>query len=409
MKKVLIIGAVWPEPQSSAAGSRMMRLVAFFQSSGFDVVFATATQPSGFQVDLKSKNVQVQHIVLNDARFDHLIQELVPDVVLFDRFLMEEQYGWRVRAHCPSALTVLDTEDLHSLRRARQKAVKRGVPFEIQAWKQQDDTIRELASIYRSDMTLVVSEYEMNLLKTEFQSLKNLLYYLPLLVDHLPDIGQFASFEQRTGFVTIGNFYHEPNLDAVRYLKSEIWPLIRKQLPKAILNIYGAYPSPKVQQLHQPKDGFLVHGRAESVCRVMSEARVCLAPLRFGAGLKGKFFDAMESGTPSVTTSVGMEGISDHEHWAGVVADHPQMIADGAVQMYQYERLWTAAQLKITPVLERFIAADFYSAWQTDLQMRLAGLNYAREQNFIGTMLHHQTMSSTKYFSKWIEEKNKKP
>lgn len=409
MKKVLIIGAVWPEPKSSAAGSRMMRLIHFFKEAGFQVVFATATQPSGFEEDLKAQQLEVENIVLNDSSFDDFIQGLAPEVVMFDRFLMEEQYGWRVRACCPSALSILDTEDLHSLRRARQKAVESGVVFGLEDWKQKEDTLRELASIYRSDVALIVSEYEMRLLKTEFQWSTDSLYYLPLLIDQVPLSSEFVPFGARKDFVTIGNFYHKPNLDAVRYLKSEIWPLIRKQLPKASLHIYGAYPTPKVTQLHQPKDGFLVHGRADSVRQVMSSGRVCLAPLRFGAGLKGKFFDAMKSGTPSVTTSLGLEGISDPENWAGAVADHPQSIADAAVKLHEHQEHWNAAQNKIPPILERFKAADFYAHWHRDLQDRLENLSTSRKQNFIGAMLHHHTMSSSKYFSKWIEEKNKKP
>ena len=93
-----------------------------------------------------------------------------------------------------------------------------------------------------------------------------------------------------------------PNIDAIRWLKNEIWPLVRKQLPTVNLRIYGAYLPESILQLHQPKEGFLVLGRADNAKEVLGEARVSLAPLRFGAGIKGKLVDSMICGTPSVTT-----------------------------------------------------------------------------------------------------------
>ena len=176
---------------------------------------------------------------------------------------------------------------------------------------------REIASIYRCDCTLMISIYEMNLLQHFFKISIDILHYTPFLLEPIQqkEITSWPTFEERTHFVTIGNFLHEPNWNGVLFLKEEIWPLIKKQLPNAELHIYGAYPSPKVTQLHQPKDGFLIKGRADSAKEVMLNAKVCLAPLRFGAGLKGKLIDAMECGTPSVTTTIGAEAMHDNLDW----------------------------------------------------------------------------------------------
>jgi len=124
MKKLLVIGFVWPEPKSSAAGSRMLQLIAQFQNQGYDISFASAAKISLNTIDLSSVNITTQKIQLNDSSFDDYIKELYPDVVLFDRFMTEEQYGWRVAEQCPNALRVLDTEDFHGLRKARELALK---------------------------------------------------------------------------------------------------------------------------------------------------------------------------------------------------------------------------------------------------------------------------------------------
>src|SRR5690606_35481372 len=118
----------------------------------------------------------------------------------------------------------------------------------------------------------------------------------------------FIPWAQREHFVSIGNFRHAPNWDAVLCLKHSIWPLTRAQLPRAQLHIYGAYLPPKASALHNATQGSYIRGWAEDARVVMQHARVCVAPLRFGAGLKRKLLEAMECCTPSVTSPLGAEG-----------------------------------------------------------------------------------------------------
>ena len=130
-KRLLIIGFVWPEPNSSAAGGRMLQLISLFQDQGFQITFASPAQDSDFMVTLSDFGVDKKAIELNDSSFDLFLKELKPNVVLFDRFMIEEQFGWRVAENCPDAIRVLDTEDLHCLRLARQNAFKAKRNFEI--------------------------------------------------------------------------------------------------------------------------------------------------------------------------------------------------------------------------------------------------------------------------------------
>jgi hypothetical protein len=124
-KKLLIIGFVWPEPTSSAAGTRMIQLVDLFLSKGYQITFASAASKSDFSYDFSKTSVVEQQIKLNDESFNVFLKELKPEIVLFDRFMVEEQYGWRVQQECPNAVRILDTEDLHCLRSARQHSDKK--------------------------------------------------------------------------------------------------------------------------------------------------------------------------------------------------------------------------------------------------------------------------------------------
>ncbi|MDB9960565.1 glycosyltransferase family 4 protein [Oceanihabitans sp.] len=409
LKNLLIIGYVWPEPRSSAAGTRMLQIIDCFQTQEYEITFASPCAKSDHAIDLNTIGVIPVSIALNHSSFDEFIKALNPEVVLFDRFMMEEQFGWRVAEHCPNALRILDTEDLHSLRKGRQQAFKDRTLFDDR-YLFNEMAKREVASIYRCDISLIISEAEMGFLKQRFKVDDDILYYLPFMLHKMPSeaINNLPKFEDRKHFITVGNFLHEPNYNAVLYLKETIWPLIRKRLPKAEMHIYGAYASQKVNQLHNEKEKFLIQGFAKDVNLVMQDARVCLAPIRFGAGLKGKLFDAMKNGTPCVTTSIGAEGVFGPFDINGFVEDNAQDFADKAVTLYNEEQIWKEKQSNGFQVInERFNKIEHQSGFIKRLNKVLTNIEAHRLQNFTGQMLWHQNMQSTKYMSKWIEEKNK--
>lgn len=408
-QNVLILGFVWPEPQSSAAGSRMMQLIDLFQSEGWQITFASPAGQSPYSADLEQMQINSVKTEMNNSDFDHFVKELNPAIVVFDRFMVEEQFGWRVAEQCPGALRILDTEDLHCLRRARQKAFKEFREFDEDELLSTDVARREIASILRCDLSLIISGYELSLLVRLFKLDECLLHYFPFLIVPADDatVSHWPPFANRQHFISIGNFLHEPNCDSVLFLKQDIWPLIRKQLPQAELHIYGAYPVPKIIQLHDAGQGFLVKGRAEDALVVMQNARVCLAPLRFGAGLKGKLLDAMQSGTPSVTTTIGAEAMHGNLEWNGRIADKACDLADAAVALYTEENLWRKAQTNGVEIVKQRYCKDLFAPTFLTLIEKLQNnlLNH-RCQNFTGSMLMHHTMASTKFMSRWIESKN---
>ncbi|WET04664.1 glycosyltransferase family 4 protein [Flavobacterium sp. YJ01] len=410
LKKLLIIGFVWPEPNSSAAGGRMMQLILIFKKNGFEISFASAAQDSDFMVDLSEFGVIKENIELNSSTFDDFIKELNPDVVLFDRFMIEEQFGWRVIENCPKAIRILDTEDLHCLRTARQKAFKENRTFELIDLLSEEVAKREIASILRCDLSLIISQFEMKILKDVFRISKDLLFYLPFLVErmHEEDLLKLPSFEDRKNFVFIGNFLHEPNWNTVQHLKESIWPSLKKNFPEAILEVYGAYPSQKVLQLHQPKNGFYIMGRAEDANEIVKKARIVLAPIRFGAGLKGKLLEAMQCGTPSITTSIGSEAMHENLSWNGFIEDDPEEFSKKAIALYQNENVWKESQKNGIQIINECYQKSNYSNELIGLvNSLLTDSENHRLHNFMGNLLQHHSYKSTMYMSKWIEAKNK--
>lgn len=407
---LLIIGTVWPEPVSSAAGSRMIQIIRLFSRSGYKICFATSAAESEFSADLSNYGVEKVSVKLNDSSFDQFVKELNPDLIIFDRFMTEEQFGWRVAEQCPDALRILDTEDLHCLREARRNALKAEREFTEGDLLKENVALREIASIYRCDLTLMISQEEIRMLKEVFGINEKLLHYIPFLLDEdeLPELEEIKPFDEREGFCTIGNFRHPPNYDSVLLLKEIVWPQIRKRQPDAVLNIWGSYPPQKVMQLHDPKSGFLIRGRAESADEAISSAKVLVTPLQFGAGLKGKIVDAMKTGTPFVTTPVGAEGYNWDEYSPGLVDEDMERFADSAVKLSEEKNLWQKASVEGVRYIRDHFSADLYEGLMLEkVESIIEDRDKLRDENFTGRMLMHHSLASTRYMSRWIEEKEK--
>ena len=405
---VLIIGYVFPEPNSSAAGTRMLQLIDFFINQNYTVVFATSCKKSTNAFDLESLNVQVVEILLNHSSFDFFVKDLNPEVVLFDRFMTEEQFGWRITENCPDALRILDTEDLHFLRKTRQQSISSS-SGSANDFDLNDIAKREIASIYRSDLSLIISEAELKILIDKFKIDCSLLLYLPFMLDlnENSEQKQHSSFSERTDFVSIGNFLHPPNSDVIFYLKNDIWPLIKSQLPQANLHVYGAYDTQVIRSMHNKKDGFLLHGYVEDAFEVVNSSRVLLAPLRFGAGLKGKLILAMQCGTPAAMSTIAAEGMFGSDQPNGIIEDDPSLFVKKCIDLYTQESLWTEYQNKGDAVLKsRFNKLDHQLKLKERISLIQSTIQSHRSDNFIGQLLAHHQFQSTKYMSRWIEVKN---
>jgi hypothetical protein len=392
MKKVLLIGAFFPEPNSTAAGTKMMQWLEFFNALGYQIEYASTSPKSEFSADISSFVSHTFVAKVNDSSFDNSIRECQPDIVLYDRFMIEEQFGWRIRELFPTCIHLLETQDLHFLREARTN----------NASIYNTTTKRELASILRCDLSFIISEFEMLFLREHFPFVEDKTCYFPLCYD-INSVWKLG-VNERKDFCFIGNFLHEPNRQAVLFLKKN-WSQIRKQLPTAQIHIYGAYPNQQITQLHNEKEGFFVHGRVNDSSHVFFKHRVLLAPILSGAGLKGKLLEAMQHGIVSLTTPLGAEGIGDNDAWNGKVvslADFP----NEAANLYREDISYENYQIKGKNILiEKFNKTTIFPTVQTALE-NIA--KHDKKHHFLTEIMNYHRQQSVRYLSKWIEEKNKK-
>lgn len=415
--QVLILGTVWPEPTSSAAGLHHWSLIKAFQKAKWKITYVSPSSENPFCQQLRDSGITCHTYLPNDSRFDDFIRQLKPDYAVFDRFILEEQFGWRIKENSPETLRIVDTEDLHFLRRTRHAALKAGTHldaiFDADLDFLNDDSLREIASIYRSDCTLILSQFEMNLLRERFGIPASLLRSFPFCYD--PPAGS-SDFEERKNFVMIGNFRHPPNVDATHWLRQELWPKIRQEFEKQTfqplpeLHLYGAYPSREIMALHNPKIGFHVKGPTPNQYETLARYRVNLAPLRFGAGIKGKIADGWWCGLPTVTTPIGSEGMqdsSDETAFGGFCCRTQDDFAIKAAELYLNQKLWNEKRSHGLRTLKTlFCSEKNYAQLVQDLEQIRKDLPQLRRKNFIGEMLWHHSHKSTLYFSRWIELKN---
>lgn len=386
-------GYVWPEPVSSAAGVRTLSLLKSLRKR-HKIIFFSPSQKNRFSEALESDGIECMRADPNDSACEEFLKKHEPAVSVFDRFVMEEQFGWRIRELFPDCLRVIDTQDLHFLRKERE-----GAPAP-------DALLRELASVYRSDLSLVISRFEYDLLQSKYGVAPSLLHYCPFFV---PEIAApSANFSGRRHFVFLGNFRHPPNYEAALHLHDSLWPKLSTLLPAAELHLYGAYPPKEITSLHSPPARFYVNGPCEDAVSTLQAFRVNLAPLRFGAGLKGKIVDGWMAGTPCVSTAIGAEGMGETENWGGLVADTDDALVAACGRLHENETLWREKSERGRSLLKELFDGERESLrLQAAIEEAQGHLRHRREENLTGRMLWHQTMRSTRYFSRWIEAKNK--
>lgn len=416
---VLFVSPVWPERTSSAAGVRTSDLIASFLEKECKVSYAAMASPNKHSEALaRDGGVEVYPCQANRVDdFKRILDAARPTTVVFDRYYAEEMFSYIVRDHIPDAMRVLDMQDVHFLRTWRQKVVGGG---ETDLWKvirsmppsTYEPCLRELASIYRCDVTCVCSPREIEILQHQYGVDEDRLVEAGFFNE--PQCVDTTSFGERHDAMMIGNFRHPPNADSVQWACRFLWPAVRSamkdlgvdRLPS--LHVYGAYGEGQAG-LHDPEHGIEFHGFAPSL-DMMSQYRVLFAPLRFGAGLKGKIVDAWKYGCPVITTPVGSEGMGDHNcnDWGGFgTAITEQDIIRDFIALYTDKEVWFRCQTQGFHLLDVLYNRErTLTALHESLHERYTTLtSWRNSKNYIGEILWSQSMRCTEYFSRWIELK----
>ena len=332
--RVLVIEACMLTPDHDAGSVRMLAILEILTSLRCKVTFVADNlehrQPYVSQLQQRGVEVLFHPYVRSIA--DLLSKRGAEfDVVVISRHYIAVKHIDAVRAFAPRALVVFDTVDLHFLRTERQAELEGSAHARASARVKRDE---ELTLIRKADVTLVVSPYEQSLLAELAPDARVLV--LSTIHELFPPGQPFA---QREGLVFIGGFQHPPNTDAVLWYAEEILPHVRAALPGVKTYIVGSKVPANVRAL--AAEDFIVTGYVPDVTPYFTGCRVSIAPLRYGAGVKGKINLAMSYGLPVVATTSSVEGMHLMPEQDVLVADDAKAYADAIVRLYHDEALWT--------------------------------------------------------------------
>jgi glycosyltransferase involved in cell wall biosynthesis/SAM-dependent methyltransferase len=237
-----------------------------------------------------------------------------------------------VRSYAPDAILIFNTVDLHYVREHRQAELEGSSAMRVQAKRTK---AVELDLIRNTDLTIVLSSTELYTIRSEIPDAP--LCVLPLIVREIP--GCRNPFGERRDLIFIGGFKHQPNIDAVQYFVREVFPFVRNRLPEVRFHIVGSNPTTDVKALAKT-EGVIVHGFTQDLGPILDGIKVAVAPLRFGAGIKGKIGKYLSYGVPTVATPIAVEGMGLRDRHNILVADTPARFADAIVQAYTNGVLW---------------------------------------------------------------------
>ncbi len=410
----LFLSRVWPERNASAAGVRQWEFLRSARAQSAHVTFATpARRQDALARELAQElGVQACHVAINRAAETGrwLREEVQPDVVVFDAFVSEELWGWQVAEHAPGAMRVLDMQDLHSWRACRERGVlERGLSvaesFALEPSLGDERLARELGAALRCDLTVACGRAELDLLSGRLGLEPRKLAVAPLLFapENMRSLDELLGFATRSDFCVLGSFRHAPNRDAVRWLRAEVWPRIRARLPTAKVDVWGSYLDKQSASLHSPPDGFFMRGTLPKLSR-LEQYRVSLAPLRFGAGVKGKVIAALSHGTPVVTTPIGSESVGA---WPGSHCVDAEQLAERAAALYVGEAHWKEAQQRGREALtvDLFTAPEGRAALARAVLARHRVFLKDRERDVTMAVLLDARCRATEFMARWIEAK----
>jgi GT2 family glycosyltransferase/predicted nucleic acid-binding Zn-ribbon protein len=333
-KRVLVVDACTPKPDRDSGSLRMFNLLRLLREDGCAVTFFADNRAhdGAYTEALQQLGVEVWWHPYIGSPVSWLGRHGAQiDLAIISRHYIASAYLPLLREYAPRAKVVFDTVDLHYLREQREAELTADMRLARRAAHTRE---QELSVIADSDLTLVVSPFEQKLLARELPEAR---------VCVVSNVHQIAAdrpdFEQRNGLVFVGGFRHPPNVDAARWFVESVYPLIRRQNPDIELHLIGADMPESISALGQ-QPGIQCHGYVPDIEPWMSGCRVSLAPLRYGAGVKGKVNLSMAHGQPVVATSCAVEGMFLRDGEDVLVADDPESFADAVLRLHGDPVLW---------------------------------------------------------------------
>jgi glycosyltransferase involved in cell wall biosynthesis len=332
----LVIDNVVPQPDRDGGSVITFEFMTILAKLGYRVVFAST---AGVELETRSavNRLLLSGIeVIKPPRYNSISEYLECkgngiDLIMIFRYNNAMLLKDRLSVLSPSARIIFVPADLHFLREKRRMIVSGSYNAASveEIWRQ------ELLCIHASDVTILHSDEELKILQRHVNKRK--LRLLRWITRTRPSLKGFSS---RAGLCFIGGFQHSPNEDGVLWFVHNILPIIRRLVPGICFHIVGSHMTTNVERLASP--GIIVHGWVKDLRSILDEMRVCVAPLRYGAGLKGKVVSSLAHGVPVVGTQIALEGTGLGLGDGVLAGEDPERFAQAVVSLYRDEGLWTS-------------------------------------------------------------------
>ncbi|HEX3620377.1 MAG TPA: glycosyltransferase, partial [Candidatus Udaeobacter sp.] len=333
-KNILVIDHYIPSPDRDSGSLRMFQILKILRQLGHCVTFIpdNLAKAMPYTGELQKRGIEVVYHPYVKKLSDYLISHGSGfDAVVLSRCDFARKHIADVRLHAPQSRVIFDTVDLHFVREDSEARLT-GDPEARRKAEEKQRLEHEL--IEQADETWVVSSLEQQLLQKK-QPNKSIQ-----VVSNIVDIpGSNRPFALRKDWLFIGGFQHRPNIDAVLFFVREIYPLLSEHLRDAKFYIIGDKPPPEVAALATER--IVVAGLQRDVRPFFDSVKLSVAPLRFGAGVKGKINQSMAFGVPVVATSMAIEGMELKDREDILVADEPEAFAHALVELYESQELWS--------------------------------------------------------------------
>ncbi|HYV23906.1 MAG TPA: glycosyltransferase [Pyrinomonadaceae bacterium] len=324
---ILVCDERIPSPDRDA-GSLRMYMILKTLAQWSHVVFLPFNRPQGIEYEHALWNIDVETGEIVEYR--HLLRNRNFTATILSRPSVGEAMLARIRRSAPGTKIIFDPVDTHFQRLAREYRIS-GNKKTLRASERYRKLESRLAR--ESDLVWCASTEDKHLMQAAAPGTP---------IDVVPTIHELHdrvfSFEPRSDLLFVGNMAHSPNADAVHYFMREIYPRIHEALPDVKVKIVGDDPAGELRGYDSPQVSIL--GYVPMIESFLERSRVFVAPLRFGAGIKGKIGEAMSYGLPVVTTSIGAEGFGLTHGVDVMIADEPSAFADAVVQLYTAKELW---------------------------------------------------------------------
>ncbi|HXI26078.1 MAG TPA: glycosyltransferase [Pyrinomonadaceae bacterium] len=324
---ILVCDERIPSPDRDA-GSLRMYMILKTLAEWSHVVFLPFNRPQAIEYEHALWNIGVETGDIVEYR--RLLKNRDFTTAILSRPSVGEAMLARIRRSAPGTKIIFDPVDTHFQRLEREYRIS-GNKETLRASERYRKLESRLARA--SDLVWCASTEDKHLMQAASPGTQ---------IDVVPTIHELhdrgPGFEQRSDLLFVGNMAHTPNADAVHYFVREIYPRIYEAMPNLKVKIIGDDPAGEIRGYNSPQVSVL--GYVPVIESFLERSRIFVAPLRFGAGIKGKIGEAMSYGLPVVTTSIGAEGFGLTHGVDVMIADGPSAFADAVVQLYASKELW---------------------------------------------------------------------